>query len=355
MRSDLSGTADATAWPGQPVSRWRENPQRVAWLILLASFAVFLVLAISIPLGISSYMRYATVSQPARLEPTLGTLLFYPPGGGEPVAVTEPRDDVKEGARVVAEDDSTQGTLGLVGEERAALGAAEVLGSVQLYPGSVLDVLRLRRPLFDRSPEPYQVRLRLESGQARIFTNSGDRRALDVELETPHGVITLAAGSYQVSVNDERTDVTVRSGEALLTHANSGYIAVRTGLRAWMTSEDFAHDAVAAEQNLLQNGDFSEPMLNTWQSYVIAENVAPGNVRIIERAGRRVAHFSRQGEENVPTEVGITQSVEKDVNVFDALSIQLDVKLLYQSLSGAGYHSSEFPLALDPPTSTARC
>ena len=347
MRSDLSGTADATAWPGQPVSRWRENPQRLAWLILLASFAVFLVLAISIPLGINSYIRYATVSQPARLEPTLGTLLFYPPSGGEPVAVTEPRDDVKEGARIVAEDDSTQGTLGLVGEERAALGAAEVLGSVQLYPGSVLDVLRLRRPLFDRSPEPYEVRLRLEKGQARIFTNSGDRRALDVELETPHGVITLAAGSYQVSVNDERTDVTVRSGEALLTHANSGYIAVRTGLRAWMTSEDFAHDAVAAEQNLLQNGDFSEPMLNTWQSYVIAENVAPGNVRIIEREGRRVAHFSRQGEENVPTEVGITQSVEKDVNVFDALSIQLDVKLLYQSLSGAGYLSSEFPLRVE--------
>ncbi len=350
MNSELSGTTtpkqfatDATAWPGQPAGRWRENPQRLAWIILLGSFAIFLVLAISIPLAINSFVRYATVSQPARLEPTLGTVLLYPPGGGEPVAVTEPRDDVKEGARIVAADDSTQGTLGLAGEE----GAGEVLGSVQIYPGSVLDVLRLRRPLFDRSLEPYQVRLRLAGGQARIFTNSGDRRALDVELETPHGVITLAAGSYQVSVNDERTDVTVRSGEALLTHAAESHIAVRAGLRAWMTSDDFARDAVAAEQNLLQNGDFSEPMLNTWQSYVIADNVAPGNVRIIEREGRRVAHLSRQGEENAPTEVGITQSVEKDVNVFDSLSIQLDVKLLYQSLSGAGYLSSEFPLRVE--------
>lgn len=350
MNSDFSGAtsprqfaADTAAWPGESRARWRQNPQRVAWIILFSSFAVFLMLAVSIPLGIRSFVRYATVAQPARLEPTLGTLLFYPELPGEPVAVTEPRDDVREGGRIEAADESAQGTLGLVG----AAGADEVLGSVQIYPGTVLDVQRLRRPLFDRSPEPYQVRLFLQAGQARIFTNSGSRRALDVELETPHGIVSLAAGSYQVSVNPEQTDVTVRSGQAVLTHANKGSVAVGAGLRGWMSNSDLVHDAIAAEQNLVQNGDFSESMLTTWQSYVIADNVVPGNVRVIEREGRRVAVLSRQGEENVPTEVGITQAVEKDVNVFDSLSIQLDVKLLYQSLSGAGYLSSEFPLRVE--------
>jgi len=350
MSRDFSSTAaphqfaaDTATWPGQSKARWRENPQRVAWIILFGSFTLFLMLAISIPLGIRSFVRYTTVAQPARLEPTLGTLLFYPELPGEPVAVTEPRDDVREGARIEAADESAQGTLGLVG----AAGADEVLGSVQIYPSTVLDVQRLRRPLFERSPEPYQVRLLLKAGQARIFTNSGDKRALDVELETPHGVISLAAGSYQISVNETQTDVTVRSGEAVLAHANNESIAVSAGLRGWMTSEDLAHDAMAAEQNLVQNGDFSESMLNTWQSYVVADNVVPGNVRVIEREGRRVAVLSRQGEENVPTEVGITQSVEKDVNVFDSLFMQVDVKLLYQSLSGAGYLSSEFPLRVE--------
>lgn len=350
MSRDFSSTAaphqfaaDTATWPGQSKARWRENPQRVAWIILFGSFTLFLMLAISIPLGIRSFVRYTTVAQPARLEPTLGTLLFYPELPGEPVAVTEPRDDVREGARIEAADESAQGTLGLVG----AAGADEVLGSVQIYPSTVLDVQRLRRPLFERSPEPYQVRLLLQAGQARIFTNSGDKRALDVELETPHGVVSLAAGSYQISVNETQTDVTVRSGEAVLAHANNESIAVSAGLRGWMTSEDLAHDAMAAEQNLVQNGDFSESMLNTWQSYVVADNVVPGNVRVIEREGRRVAVLSRQGEENVPTEVGITQSVEKDVNVFDSLFMQVDVKLLYQSLSGAGYLSSEFPLRVE--------
>jgi hypothetical protein len=114
-----------------------------------------------------------------------------------------------------------------------------------------------------------------------------------------------------------------------------------------MSADDFAHDPVSAQVNLLQNGDFSESILNTWQSYIKAENVIPGSVRIIERDGRRVAHFIRQGEENVPTEVGITQVVERDVNVYDSLTMQLDVKLLHQSLSGAGYLSSEFPLRVE--------
>jgi hypothetical protein len=167
-----------------------------------------------------------------------------------------------------------------------------------------------------------------------------------VELETPHGVIVLAAGSYQVMVDANRTDIIVRSGQAELTH-NQDVLAVEEGSRAWMSPTDYSHSPEPAEQNLLRNGDFSEPMLDTWQSYVIADNVIPGSVRIIEREGRRVAHFMRQGEENVPTEVGITQAVEKDVNVYDSLNIQLDVKLLHQSLSGAGYLSSEFPLRVE--------
>ncbi len=349
MSTDFSGlagrdslTSNASTWPVEQPRRWRENPERLAWVVLLSSFAVFVVLAITVPLAINAVIRYATAPQEARLEPTLGTLLLYAGPASEAVAVTDVRDGIVEGNRIVADDDATQGTLALLGTN-----PSEVLGSVQLYAGTALDVLRIRRPLFARSPEPYQVRLHLARGQARIFSNSGEGRPLHVALETPHGVIELAAGSYQVSVNAERTDVTVRSGQALLTHANEGMITVNSGLRAWMTASDFAHDLESATQNLLANGDFSEPMLNTWQSYVVADNVIPGSVRIVEREGRWIAHFIRQGEENVPTEVGITQSVERDVNLYDSLRLQLDVKLLHQSLSGAGYLSSEFPLRVE--------
>jgi hypothetical protein len=318
---------------------------------LFTCFAVFLVLAVTVPLAVTYVVHYATAPQEARLEPTLGTMLLYPSNNAEAVAVTAARDGIAEGNRIVAGDDATQGALAFVGMG----GPDEVLGSVQLYSGTTLDIVRIRRPLFARSPEPYQVWLRLEKGQARIFSNSGEGRALHVALETPHGTMELVAGSYQVSVNPERTDITVRSGQALLTHSlrsgqahlDDGSLKVNAGLRAWMTAGDFAHSPEPAEHNLLANGDFSEATLDAWQTSGVADNVIPGSVRVVEREGRRVAHFIRQGEENVHTEVSITQEVEKDVNVYDSLTIQLDVKLLHQSLSGAGYMSSEFPLRVE--------
>lgn len=114
-----------------------------------------------------------------------------------------------------------------------------------------------------------------------------------------------------------------------------------------MTADALIDAPIAASENLLRNGNFTESMRDSWESYVIAQNVTPGRVSIMEREGRRVAYFVRQGEDNVPTEVGIRQFIGKDVNVYDKLVLQLDVKLLFQSLSGAGYLSSEYPLRVE--------
>jgi hypothetical protein len=170
---------------------------------------------------------------------------------------------------------------------------------------------------------------------------------LRVEIETPHGVIALAAGSYQVMVNEEQTEITVRSGRAFLTHANEGSLALNADQSGWMKADDFAHEPETTERNLLRNGDFSEPELDAWKAKVTAADAELGSVTIDEGEGRWVAFFRRDGEDNVNTETGITQVVEKDVNIYDKMSIQLDVKLLHQSLSGAGYLSTEFPLRVE--------
>jgi hypothetical protein len=333
------------AHPTDVPAKWRQNPERLAWIVLLGSFAIFVILAITLPLGARYVIRYATVSQEARLEPTLGTLLFYPSPSAEPVAVTSIKEGIGEGSRIVAADESTQGSLAFISDNGDA-----VLGSVQLYAGATLDVLRVRRPFFSRSTEPYTVRLYLVKGQARIFSNSEeiDARPLRVDLETPHGLIALGTGSYQVSVNEEQTEITARSGRAVLAHQSSdGSISINADQSAWMTTDDYAHEPESASRNLLRNGDFSEPELDAWQTDTIADDVIPGSVKVDEGDGRWVALFFRDGEDNVNTEVSITQIVEKDVNVYDELSIQLDVKLLHQSLPGAGYLSSEFPLRVE--------
>lgn len=344
MSSEMTHAATKeAAWTGQRQRRTQENPERLAWTVLLASFAVFTALLIIVPLSIRYGIEVATVKQTAVLDPAQGTTLLYPPGSVEPIAITELRDDVTEGSAVVAGDSPTQATVRIINEPEGD----QALGSVQIFSGTRLRIDRMRSPMFDLSSSPYQAVLALDKGQARVFTNSGEQRPLAVRIVTPHGDIDLDAGSYQIAVTEEQTDITVSAGEATLTKADGAPLVVAVGRRAWLTADALAGEALPAAQNLLRNGNFTESMKDTWDSYVVAENVTPGKVSIMERDGRRVAYFVRQGEDNVPTEVGIRQMIGKDVNVYDKLYLQLDVKLLFQSLSGAGYLSSEYPLRVE--------
>src|SRR5690606_24954843 len=77
VHSESLGTT-ISAHPAEQTAKWRQNPERLAWAVLLGSFTIFLILAITLPLAARYAIRHATVSQEARLEPTLGTLLFYP-------------------------------------------------------------------------------------------------------------------------------------------------------------------------------------------------------------------------------------------------------------------------------------
>ncbi len=338
--------APTTASRGWIRSLWERNPERVAWAILFLAFGVFVLSAVTIPLGIRYAIRYTTVAQTAQFNPTLGTVLLYPPkpAGAEPIAVTEARTDIPEGSRLVTVGEGTQGVLGLM---LSANPGEPAVGTVHLYPGTSLELVRLRRPRFASSPEPYRVLLRLHEGRIRLFTNSSDGRPLAVTVETPHGQVVLDEGTYTLSATPERTDVSVRLGTAHVYHRSGEILTVLPGLRTWMGVEEPPTELVSAERNLIRNGDFSQPLLDTWETYTDAPYVTPGTVEVVELAGRRVARFVRDGEDGVHTEVGIRQSIEQDVNGYDSLMVRLDVQLLRQTLRGAGEKSSEFPLRFE--------
>lgn len=117
MSSGLTGPpAPDPFWSPLPYSRMRENPERLAWTVLLASFAVFLVLSISVPLTLRYWIEHATVRQNAVLDPIQGTILLYPPRSLEPIAVSELREQVAEGSIVEAGESPTQATVRLISE-----------------------------------------------------------------------------------------------------------------------------------------------------------------------------------------------------------------------------------------------
>ena len=342
MPMETTSFETAPSWADQAEVRLRENPERLAWMVILSSFAIFLMLVVTVPLGTRYILRYATTSQRARLEPAIGTLLFYPTTSSEAIALTSAREDVTGDSRIEAAGFSTQGTLTFLDESMQ-----EALGSVQIYANTELKIERLRRPFFASSPEPYQARLYLADGQAGIYTNIGgqrDGRPLRVELTTPHGTAELTPGTYQLSVTEERTEVIVREGRAKLDHAKGDSVMIDNTLRAWMTTESLTQKSADEEQNLIRIGDFAEawtPDRNTER-----QDVAAGEVKFIENAGRKVAFFTRTEGANAHTEVGISQEIQKDVNVYDYLVVQFAAQILSQNLAGGGTLGSEFPLRM---------
>lgn len=340
-------SAGAVPWNRSLRGRWQESPERFAWIVILISFAIFVTLLITIPMGVTYTIRYLPADQTARFVPAGdGVFLLMPPKSTETIAVTSGRN-IGAGDVLVATSDATQGVVNLINDEEPV--ESQVVGSLHIYSDTKLEILRLSRPFFQNwSSEPYQVRLRLDSGQARVFTNSGNARPLAVQLETPHGIVYLDSGSYQISVEEPRTDVTVIDGRAELLHEKEKNIRVYAGQRAWMNTNELVSEAAPALQNLIANGDFAPPVLDNWITERSAEpNVPLGQVSFLEREGRKVAYFIQMGSADQHNEVSIRQQVDKKVDIYNSLILQMDVNVLHQNLPGAGYLNSEFPLRVE--------
>ena len=339
-----SATADsAPAAQSYPLPRWRERPERVAWIVLLGSFALFLILLIGIPLGLRNLYHSAAIEQSLRFETTIGTVLLYPPRSDQPIALTERRDGIGEGSRLETRGAATQGALGLPVNSLSD----ELMGTILLYPNTSLEILRSRRPYFAGSNQPYTVRLRLLEGQVRIFTKSALNRPVEVQIETPHGEALLEEGNYAFLVNVDSTEVVVKQGVASISQREQDSVVIQPGLRSWIQEDGTTLPPVPAEHNLLRDGAFGGQLGQDWEGYFDPPYTTPGTVTFLEQDGRQVARFYRIGEDGIHTEVGIRQVVNEAVHSYDSLVVRLDVKLNWQTLAGAGEKSSEFPLRVE--------
>jgi len=316
------------------------NPERVAWAVLLIAFAIFCLLAVGVPLSVRWYLVYATVPLTAQLSPTTerGTTLVWERGDEEGRGVLGPRE-VGEGVRIKTDDVALAELT--VGQE----GSETILATVQLYNSAEVFIHRVRQPRFRLSTEPYQVEMLVVTGRVRIVAARPAARPLRLVVYTPHCQVQLADGSYSVEVTNVDTEVAVRYGQAQVSAAGK-LVVVGLDQRTVVARGQAPASPMPAARNLIANGDFTEPLAPSWQTdtYQDSSDVAAGSVEIVIVGGRRTVLFSRNGEEGIHTETGISQVIDEDVRDYDFLNLRLDVRLIYQSLPGAGYRSSEFPL-----------
>jgi len=318
----------------------KDNPERLAWVVLLASFFTCIGLTVAVPLGIRYTILHASVPQDVVLEVQRGPLRATLAGRGEPVAIDEERDDIPE--HTIVATDATAGRLVMYTPQVDG----PVIATVQLYDDTEAVLSSARSPRFSASRLPHQVTLEVRAGRVRVSASNDDVRPTLVQVQTPHGAATLQEGSYEVKVNGTATEVTVRDGEATVTNNAGRVVPLGPAERATIAGEQIAGPLPAA-RDLIVNSDFQASLENGWTSYSEQTDPEqpPGSVRIVTDAGRTVAAFFRDGSNHA--EVGIRQEINYDVRDFTWLEFHLAVRIIDQNIAGfggCGYLGSECPI-----------
>jgi len=318
----------------------RKNPERLAWVVLLASFFLCIGVAVAIPLGTRHYILYARVEQNVTLEVQRGPLSATLAGRGAPVAIDAERDEIPEGTIITTE--STAGRLVMHAPPDDDL----VIATVQLYDNTEVVLPSARSPRFSTSRLPHQVILEVKAGRVRINVSSDDGRPTVVEVHASNGVATLTEGSYEVKVNQTRMEVSVRDGRAQVSNNDEPLIPLGPAQRAIIEGQKITGPLPTA-RNLVVNGDFQVPLEPSWTSYreQTDPQQPPGSASITTDEGQEVIRLQRTGSNHA--EVGIRQEIRYDVRDFTSLELHLIVRIIQQDIAGfggCGYLGSECPI-----------
>lgn len=317
-----------------------KNPVRTAWAVLLTSFIIFCLLAVSLPLGIRWYLLHSAKNKPGLLRVTSGTVLLVPGAADEPIAVVDARP-VEEDS-LIQTDQTSQATL--VFRANEASDSLE-LATVQIYPNVQARLVQSTHPRFPLSNDPDRIILEVRGGRVRVNASDYLPRGLSVEVRTPQAVVRLNPGSYAVDVSNDQTQVVTRAGEAIV-EAEGQSAIVSAGQSSLIASGQAPGEPAPGAENLISGGNFNALLgPPDWLvSHYPEDDPTAGNAEIVNSSGRNAARFYRINQPPTHTEVGITQVLDRSVHDYESLNLQLDVMLRWQSLPGAGEQSSEFPL-----------
>ncbi|MBI5304280.1 MAG: FecR domain-containing protein [Chloroflexi bacterium] len=315
------------------------HPDRVAWLVLWGAFAVFLLLCALVPYGGYYYLLHATSPRTANLEVISGTVRVRQPGSAAPLAVTRAQE-LDEGSTVETDENSRCILTLLDGS------------TVTLFPGTQLTLREMRVPAFAWGIEPIHLAIDQTRGRVRVgaahplLPGEIESRERDFRVFTPQMQAVLIEGSYAVEVTAEGAQVTVSVGSATV-FAQERTVTVNRGQRTVARNGEPPLAAMPAAQDIIVNGDFKDPLARGWS--VVREAggdpaTAAGAVSIAQVAERFAIRISRTNSNQTSAITGVVQQINREVSDYRTMRIAVDVRLRYQSLSGGGILSSEYPV-----------
>ncbi len=316
----------------------RDNPERLAWIIMVSAFVTFCALVIGIPLGVRSYLLNATQPEQSSVTSVQGTVLAQRLDTSVLLPVSDGTTiQVGENTRV-STDGNAQAIVTFFNESL-----------LTLYNNTSVTIHQVQSPRFSSGQQPDTIVVELHYGRVRAAprtrTMSNNVRALHFELQCIGAHALLSEGSYSLEATDEEMQITTRAGLARVT-VGEDELVLAPGERAIVPHNQLPVGPLPAERNLLVNGDFSQPLEGSWQVYRVEppSGVVTTTARTVPIGVQTALQLQSSGQDNVHSEIGVIQYINKNIQDFESLRILLDVRVNLQSLPGGGTLGSEFPL-----------
>lgn len=316
------------------------NRERLAWIVVLASFAVWLAVVIAAPLAVGAYLQNARRPLLLSIQANEGTVgISSGNGQRDAIFVGEPARNVEGSASLLTNVTDTALVRVFTADE------TQVLSRLHVYGNSVLEVKAATTPRFALSDEPYEVQLALVSGRVRINLEERPGRALSVRIETPQGdeLLLQDAGQYSVETTNAATSVVVLEGRASVQAGDRGMVLVENQ-RAVIPVEGNLVGPLSTERDLMRNGSFSDG-LAAWievAGTVDMPDQSEVSVEVVEADGDDVLRFHRVGLGHA--DAGVRQVIEQDVTAYASLELFVTMRIVDQSLGVCGQQGSECPL-----------
>ncbi|HSH02207.1 MAG TPA: hypothetical protein VLL52_06760 [Anaerolineae bacterium] len=323
-----------------------DNRERLAWILMLSGFIIFLFLLVAVPWG--SYVVLERARRPLELgiQASQGTVVVTGDDG--------PRALLSGEANVAGMNSWTQGEAVVTDVTDAAVvdvlmpETGELLGRFQIYGRTNTTLQTALVPRFRIGSDPPLVLLSLGSGRMRmrLFEREGEKRPLVIHVNTPEGKVTISeTGQYSLEVDDETTQVAVQAGTAVLL-AKETNLSLQADERGMIRRGQTPTGPLATERHLIKNGDFNDS-LNNWAllSWEVELGDQPiGSARITEVTGEPAFFVRRDGVGHA--EISLRQTIEQDVTDFSQLRLLVGLQINEQSISVCGIQGSECPLTV---------
>ncbi len=319
----------------------KSNPERLAWTVLIVSFSLFVLLLGALPFGVRWLLVTATQENEARLETLRGTVIVEDPRSGVARAVRKGESVIVPQGSMINVDETARANISFFDDSL-----------VVLYPDSRLSLDQMYGPRFGFGSASRTVVLNHRGGGIRINTALAPDIPLHFEVRSPHlGAVTVLQddGSYTIQVNNDRAEITVQRGQAQVT-AKGVMVVVGARERTSVPVGEAPQPPVPAARDLVVNGDFRMPIDVGWEVYndqgADGGNV-DGQVVLTQSEGRRAVQFTRSEGQFNHCETVLKQEIDYEMPEPPSfLQVKAVVKVDFQSLSGGGYQSSEYPLMI---------